>query len=667
MNFFEQQDRARRNTRSLILLFALAVGLIVIAVDLVIAVVAANAGYPAIWRFPDSAWFSRNTGLLAWSSLGTVVFIVLATLFKSLSLRGGGGTIARGLGGRLVTRDSGDAGERRLLNVVEEMAIASGVPVPEVYLLGEEAGINAFAAGFTPGDAAIGVTRGTLERLSRPELQGVVAHEFSHILRGDMRLNTRLLGVLFGILCIGMAGRGLMRATLRGRGVRVRGSGRRGGSGGLVVVVVGLALAAIGAIGVFFGRLIKAAVSRQREFLADASAVQFTRNPEGIFGALMKIGGLGPGSRLETARAEEVSHMLFGEGRRSITSLLASHPPIRERLRAINPHFRPEELSRLREEEAALSAVAAETAVPAEALSHIVSGLSGAMSGASFPLSPEGVTAGVGGPTPDHVQYAASLLMAVPPRVRTAAGSPIGAGAVIFALLLSADEALRQAQLAIVDKALGETHGPPTRRLYPDLRGLGPEFRLPLLDLSFPALRQCAAPMLRRVRQVIEMLARADGEITPFEFALSRVARSHLSDAMQPAAAGRRGRAPVLADRIEDAGVLLSIVAMLGNEEAAAARNAYDAGMHRLLGSRWPDYTPLRAWAEAADRALARLDSMAMPAKRQLIEALVTTISRDGRVSLEEGEILRAVCETFHCPLPPLVVPRSHPGGPGGH
>ena len=655
MNFFEHQDRARRNTTRLVFLFVLAVLLIVLAVDLVIATAAGKAGHPPIWGFSDSAWVAQNAAFLAWTSIAVLSFIGLATLYKTHSLGGGGGKVARSLGGERVTPDAKDPRLRRLLNVVEEMAIASGVPVPEVYLLGDEEGINAFASGFTPSDAALGVTRGTLERLSREELQGVIAHEFSHILNGDMRLNTHLLGLLFGILCIGLAGKGLLRGAFRGSRVRVSRSGKGTGSAALLLLVVGLALLLIGSIGVFFGRLIKAGVSRQREFLADASAVQFTRNPGGIAGALKKIGGFRQGSLIETARAEEVSHMLFGAGAKSLISLMATHPPIVERIRAIDPRFQAEELERLRAEEAAIAEMAAEHDTLPDALSSMARGLSGPLPEAAIAITPAGVSGGVGTLTPEHLRYAARLLSATPETVRNAAASPYGAGALIFALLLSKDDLLREKQLALIDKTLGETHGMPVRRLYAEAASLGPEFRLPLIDLSFPALRQCDERMRRRVHEVIDALISADQRIDPFEFALSRIARGHLVDAGRPRATGPLRRAPALARHIEEVRVLLSIMASLGHEDPVAARNAYDAGMHRLLGSQWPDYAPREPWAEAADRALEILDRVAMSGKRQLIEALVTTLSHDGRVTVEEGEILRAICETIHCPLPPLL------------
>ncbi len=652
MNFFEHQDRAHRNTKLLVLLFLAASLCIVAAVDLVVATLVASSGtFPGTLILPDAVWFRQHLPLLAWTSLGTIAFIALASLYKTASLKGGGGRVAQGLGGTLVSQDARDPGRRRLVNVVEEMAIASGVPVPEIYLLEKEEGINAFAAGFTTGDAAIGVTRGCVDRLNRDELQGVIAHEFSHILRGDMRLNMRLMGILFGILLIGVIGEGLLRSTFRERRARHVSSSRRGRGGGLVVVAVGAALMAIGYIGVFFGRLIKAGVSRQREFLADASAVQFTRHPAGIAGALKKIGGFAEGSRVHARRAEEVSHMLFGARKPSFTSLLATHPPLVDRIRAIDPTFRPDEFQRVAAEAAAIEAAAAGGAIDAEAVRSMVNGLAGPAPSTAIGLTPEGVVDELGNPAPEHIQYASTLLAAIPESVRTAAGSPAGAGALVFALLLAGDDETRTRQVALIDKELGGAYSQPVARLYGDLRDLGPEFRLPLLDLAFPALKRSDLATSDRFPKVLDGLIRADAKVDPFEFVLSKLIRSHLLDAARP----NRPRGGIrLGSRMEEVRTLLSGVARVGHEDSVQARTAYDHGMHRMFGSHWPPYAPVESSVEAVERALTRLDGLAMPAKRQLVEALAATISQDRRVTVAEAELLRAICETLHCPLPPL-------------
>src|SRR6187549_268940 len=331
MDFFARQEAARRTTRWLLVAFLISVVLVVFAIDAVVFFLFGAAEPDAS---PAAAVFGTSVVVLA--------IICGASLFKTLSLRAGGGAVARSLGGTRIERGTGDLPLKRLHNVVEEMAIASGVTMPEVYVLENEDGINAFAAGNSPADAAIAVTRGAATLLKRDELQGVVAHEFSHILNGDMRLNLRLLGWTFGLLAIAIVARIVLQTSPRSSG-----RDRRDGAGALMLAA--LAIMVLGYIGVFFGRLLQAAVSRHRERLADASAVQFTRNPLGLSGALLKIAGVSSGSRLVTPEAEEVAHMLFAAG---LPRMFATHPPIEERLKALDPSFRASELPRLAAEAA---------------------------------------------------------------------------------------------------------------------------------------------------------------------------------------------------------------------------------------------------------------------------------------------------------------------------
>ena len=321
MNFFAAQDKARRASKRLVVAYIVATALIVTGVTTIVGFALfmfTNSGF----GYTPGQFAANNSGILGATALLTTLFIVGASMFKTATLSTGGGAVARQVGGTLVSADVRDPQRRRLRNVVEEMAISSGVPVPEIYVLEDESGIYAFAAGFAPTDAAVAVTRGALELLDRDELQGVVAHEFSHILNGDMRLNIRLMGVLFGILALSLIGRLIVRGGYHTSIV----TSRRDRSAP-VILIIGLGLAILGGIGLFFARVIKAGVSRQREYLADASAVQFTRQSRGIANALKKIGGYAHGSNIEAADPEEVSHMLFGSGSK-LSGLFATHPPL---------------------------------------------------------------------------------------------------------------------------------------------------------------------------------------------------------------------------------------------------------------------------------------------------------------------------------------------------
>ncbi len=417
MDYFQNQDVARKRTGLLVFLFITAVILIVLSVYFAIGLVLELAEPQGPGETVQGLARLWNPELFGMVALGTSGLIAGGSLFKIAALSGGGHTVAELLGGRLLHPDKASPDERRLLNVVEEMAIASGLPVPPVYLLENEAGINAFAAGHTSGDAVVAVTSGTLQRLTRDELQGVIAHEFSHILNGDMRLNIRLMGVLFGILVIGLTGWIIFRSSMGGGYVRVgaRDDDRKGFN---PIPLIGLALYIIGYVGVFFGNLIKAAVSRQREFLADASAVQFTRNPDGIAGALKKIGALAEGSRVGDSHAEEASHMFFGEavsGLNELFGLLSTHPPLIERIQRIDPSFTGD-FSQVR-----LDRI--EEAAPTR--QRLIPGMRSGVMG----LTAAAAVARVGTIDQAHIDYAADLKESFPAPLAQAVRDPLGAQA----------------------------------------------------------------------------------------------------------------------------------------------------------------------------------------------------------------------------------------------
>ncbi len=636
MNFFDRQDRARKRTRWLILVFILAVALIVLAIDALVVMVVANAGDTDQLVVPDPAWLKAEAGLLLWSSLIVLAVILGATVFKISALSGGGGVVARSLGGTLVPGDVTETKRRQLRNVVEEISIASGVPVPEIYVLESESGINAFAAGYSTSDAAVAVSRGCLERLNRAELQGVIAHEYSHVLNGDMRLNIRLMGILFGILMIGLAGRQILRGARYG-----------GKKDGLPLVVIGLSLAAIGFIGLFFGRLIQAAVSRQREYLADASAVQFTREPEGIAGALKKIAALSNHGLFEAADPEEVGHMLFADGVKRM--LFATHPPLEDRIRAIQPNFNPAELraiaARMDLEPAPLEAEAA----PASAAAGAVGLAAGATVAAA---APERVTA-VGNPSWDHVAYAERLIDDLPDELLERSRSLQHAVDVVLALLIDGEPGLRERQLAIVADGMGAAHRERVEECLAWVDELNPLHRLPLVEIAFPAVKRRPRQALTVYLQVIGRLIRADGDVTVFEFALSKVVTQYLADSLRPAADAAKERDLSLRSARGEIEVLLAVLADLGHADEGAARRAYVAGLSALYPLDGADYRVPDNWVAAADRALERLDGLKPMFKQALLEALIATMSHDGRITLEEVELLRAICAALHCPMPP--------------
>lgn len=539
-----------------------------------------------------------------------------------------------------------------MLNVVEEMSIASGLPLPAVYVLDNETGINAFAAGLTTSDAVVTVTRGTLDKLTRDELQGVVAHEFSHILNGDMRLNVRLTAILHGILVIGLIGRGI----LSGMGnMRVRSSNRDKNGGGLIIVIfaVGLVMIALGYVGYFFGRLIQAAVSRQREFLADAAAVQFTRNPSGISGALKKIGGYSLGSRVQATRASELSHFFFAQGfRTSFGGLWATHPPLGERIRAIDPsfdgHYPPH---------------SDEADTPPETLRQAASSFSPARpqsAGARPPviprasggIDPQKLVAAIGTLNPDHTALAQLLAQSLPDDLRAAARTPATAAALACGLLLtSAASTLRTRQLELIRRISGAACADGVISLETSLSALPHEARLPLLLLTPPALRKLPPADLARLLETLDELVHADQQVSLFEFALQKVLAHHLALAAKPS--GRRELYSP-ADVSAEISVVLSFGCRLSVAAEADAETAFNAGATIFSG-----IFPVLRFLPPEDCTLAHLDSaldrLALtygPAKKRLLTALALTIRHDGKIDPDEADLLRALFSALDCPMP---------------
>ena len=633
MDFFEAEERARRHTLWLIVLFTLAVAGTVVAVY---AVTWVGVQY---WNRTGAQLFGRFwDGELLWRvAAATVALIGGASIYKTRAMSASADSVALGLGGRLLDPNTHDPYERRLLNVVEEMAIASGVPVPAVHVLPQEPGINAFAVGLDASRSAVAVTDGCLKLLSRDELQGVVAHEFSHLLNGDARINLRLLGLVHGILVIGLIGSILLRSVGRSTDSRLR---RRLAASG-AVIFVGVSLYLIGSIGVFFTRLIKAAVSRERELLADASGVQFTRNPAGLAGALKKIGGLTQGSRLLSPRAEEASHFYFSEGVKHF-ALMATHPPLAERIRLLDPAFQGELTG------GDLQPVALADEVP---------GVASAVSGSgAIPVHPRAVIATVGALSDQHIAYARSLVERIPQRLRDAIREPWVARALVLGLLLDDRPETRAKQM---EALLGNPQlGDQVSRASTALRTCPREARLAIVDLALPALRRLSTAQYGELREAVERLIRADSRIGLFEYTLQRVLTRHLAVHFQ-------SEQPDVAAPPIEAGdavsILLSMLAHAGSTDPQAAAGAFAAACAELSRGRFrPVLLPReRCDVRVLDRALTRLGDTAPRLRADILAACVAAVASDGTVTIAEGELLRAISDSLGCPMPPLLPGQS--------
>jgi Zn-dependent protease with chaperone function len=635
MDFFESQATARSKSRRLIVYFVIAVILIVLTLYAV-ALVA--------MRFTSTAHLFAPVGYWQPQVFAVVVVVTLfviggGSLFKILVLRHGGSAVAEMLGGRPASPDTRDLKERRFLNVVEEMAIASGTPVPAVYVLDEEPGINAFAAGYSVNDAAVAVTRGALEHLTRDELQGVVAHEFSHILNGDMRLNIRLIGVLHGILLLAIIGRMMFHVSARGQAFAGR---RREGSSPVHLLIIGLALLIVGSIGVFFGKLIKSAVSRQREYLADAAAVQFTRNPGGIAEALKKIGGMSQGSRIDNPHADEVSHLFFSNALRNrIGGVFSTHPPLEDRIRRLDPSF-----------DGVFPPLPSPGDAPAER--REAPGVAG-LAPHRAAVEPDQLVRSVGSPTPSTLAYAAALLRGIPGELRRAGRDPFEAEALVFALLLDPDPDVRERQLRVVFDQGGIAVRKRAESLFLLLDHAEAGIRLPLVDLALPGLRGLSSRQYQAFRGTVRELVEADRRVTLFEFALLKVLERHLDVYVEnrPIPRERYGSLQSVA---ESAALVLSAMAHAGAEDPEEARSAFRAGVGRLAAEKELSLLdPDRCGIDRLDAALSQLAEATPPVKKRILEACAACAAYDGSLTSEEAELLRAVAEVIDCPMPPVL------------
>ena len=641
MDFFKQQDKARGLSGYLILLFGFAVLCIIISIF-------------CLTSF--AVGFERDLAALAWtlelaviSTIGTVIAVFLASAFRISWLSSGGKVVAESMGGQRLNQNTKDPLSRQVLNVVEEMAIASGTPVPPVYLMDEQ-GINAFAAGYSPRDAVIGVTRGCATKLNRDQLQGVMAHEFSHILNGDMRINIRLTGIIFGIVFLASIGRILTNVAYISGGRRR--NGKDGGGGALVILGIGLLI--IGGIGGFFGSMIRASISRQREFLADASAVQFTRNPDGIAGALKRIGGYSHGSKLQSAGAQEFSHMFFSSG---ISNMFATHPPLPIRIKRIDPNWKnaypdTDKIS--------------ETASQSSQLAG-VSGFTGTSDNGSTSQNQPQPQTGSSGQERSHsaqtflknegkiddekLAQVRSLIASIPANLVEQAKEPFGARCLLFALLIDNQNLeARKRQAQMIEQQAEEGTLYQTEKIEPFLSNLSCEQKLVLVEETRPAISELSINQFSVFQKLIVQLIGADESIDLFEWCLHKVIEFDFGKQHYPRQL--HGRAS-LRSRISDCAVILGALSHYG-QDGADPKPAFNKGMQALDRSGQIKLPASQdCGLSSMDKAIERLNKLSASEKRSLIDACACTIDHDGKTTDIEIQILRGIACALSCPLGP--------------
>jgi Zn-dependent protease with chaperone function len=634
-DFFERQDTARKRSIHLFIFFVLAIVLIVFCVYMVVTgIFFLSFDYyydpgtnPAFWKLNRFAIISA-----------IALFVILCgSLYKINELKGGGYRVAEMLGGRRIFSGTGNPEERRLLNVVEEMSIASGIPVPAVYVMDREGGINAFASGYSIDDSVISVTKGSISTLKRDELQAVIAHEFSHIFNGDTLINIRLLGWLHGILLISLIGQGILRGMSRVRG-----------RGSLPAATLGIALFVLGYVGVFFGKLIKSAVSRQREYLADASAVQFTRNPSGLAGALKKIRGLSLGSQISHTRASEASHMYFCEGLgKSWFALMETHPPLIDRILKLEPFFNGKfpVVKTVSVAEPTPSSQAKPAPKPAEHLTRIFTG-----------AAAMGILSTIGAPMKEHAELARKLLNTLPAPLMDATRDSFGSCALIYFLLLDQNEDIREKQLNALRTSGSNGVVAEVERLAEYSSSLEQRGRLPLVDLAIPSLRALSPQQYRTFKNNINTLVDADEKLSLFEYILRNVLIRRLDASfVKP----KKKVIQIYSVRgvIWECSCVLSMIARSGHEDNEKAAAAFARGQRLLRGPKFElnflssdECTPV-----SLEKALNKLDGTSQLIKRKLLAACLDCLTFDKTVKVEEAELFRAIADVLGCPVPPWL------------
>ena len=664
MDFFESQDLARRNTKRLVLLFVLAVIAIIIAI-FVLAVIAV--------ALSTKAGGDEILGIATdWRLIGGVIASVLAVVgtgsaTKMVALRSGGQAVASMLGGRRIVGNSNDMLERKVSNVVEEMALASGTPVPPVYILDNEQSINAFAAGFTVDDAVIGINRGTAEKLNREELQGVVAHEFSHILNGDMRMSLRMVAILNGILLISLIGGHCLSAMNRASYHTHRRSNdnEKGQGAQFVFLLIAAGLYAIGSIGLFFGRWIKATVSQQREYLADASAVQFTRMPESIGGALKMIGGASELSHMQSSGSEEISHMFFGASRRSL--MFATHPPLIKRIRKIDEHFDGDFKRFVSQREERRKRREAARKKEKEQKKKAFDFLHGMdqfeqFESMKFPINPIMLIAGIGIPTDQDVEFSELMVNEIPAPILHAARETFSARCIVFASLLDPDEEILQKQIAIIEQQQIKGTLESTVKMVELLKQLPKTLRLAVFEIIQGTLSAMSPSQYPVFRETVNSLIMADEKVTLFEFFLSHHLLVHLDRCFLPQPKNRNlfNSPTQLKDEIVQ---ILSVLVIAGNDSEAQRLETFEQAIQNVF----PDLPNSKTWFEAEwdperlSKALKKACNALPMVKKEILSAAVVAISHDKIYTVDEVELFRAISESLDCPVPPLVATHDVP------
>ncbi|MGE4349976.1 MAG: M48 family metallopeptidase [Candidatus Berkiella sp.] len=644
MNFFEHQDKARRKSKILILYFVLALLIMIFAMNAAVYGIL----YYTSQQVPDLRSL-MNEPLWLYISLTLTIIIVSGSLFKMYALRGGGTSVANMVNARRILTDTSDFHEKRLIHIVEEMSIASGVPMPALYIMDKEMGINAFVAGITPKDTVLVVTKGSLENLNREELQAVIGHEFSHIFNGDMKINIRLMAILAGILLIGNVG----SIVLRGAG-HSSGSKRRDGKGGggvIIILLIALVMIIFGYLGLFLGRIIKAAVSRQRELLADACSVQYTRYPQGLASAFKRMLILEQGSKLKSSQAEEINHLCFGEAM-SFTffnSLFATHPPLDQRIKAIDPYGKYTLLNNTAQEEKLSGDVTGAKKTNLESvLAPIMYTMAATASTAN--THAETMKNSIGNPSDAHFEHAKNIHNLLPEALLDRARNKEKVEYLYYGLILRRYKN-KTSIIEHLSKTLNKAELESIYEIYEMLKSLPLETLVPLFDISLPAFSENPLEKRNAIYNRIEALSQT---LKPslFRFALLTLLGKQLTESTR---ASDRPKYYSLDSVREEIATLFAFVTNYSYSDEAQ-RNEHFANIVNALLSEPIEKPNIKVFKAIQFRnVLEKLNKLTPELKEKIISSCVELVLSDNHVKIQEAEIIRVISGCLDSPMPPFI------------
>jgi Zn-dependent protease with chaperone function len=644
MDFFSQQEESRRQSHKIIWRFILANILIATVLNFAIQAVyiVGIAGGTSKKQYPVHSTILESTlqQLLDWRPfviVNIIVFLIIGTaaLLKFRSLASSGGAVAQMLGGQKVTHDSPDPLEKRLVNIVDEMSIASGLPVPEVYVLQGQDGINAFASGPTPERSAVAVTRGAIERLSRDELQGVVAHEFSHIIHGDVRLNIRLAAYIYGLLILVGVGNILLELS---RGRSYSNSSRKAF---MPLLMMGIVIVGIGTLGKVLSVLMSAAISRNREYLADATAVQLTRNAAGLAGALKKIGGYQFGSSIDSRDADGVAHFFLADAKRlSLFDRFAStHPPLMDRIKKLDPTFNGELPDS--------ASIELQTVSSSEGISALQGGSISVNAAHAHSRNSIESPSVLINPTKELISSSWMPPLAVTSRLQKLGHPEL----MVYAMLMGRDPITKAKQVEIIAESLA---GGDLEKEMGSAAALDINQKLSLMLMAIPLIQGSSKDRLSKLQGVVKRLVEADGHTTLFELlSMILIHFSLQGDTVGLSLLG--GRSDESIQRYKTPlQVITSIFALCSSEKISEQQAAFEKGKKILSLT----FDQLGTQQLGIDRILWSIDQMrnsSPKVRKALMDALFEISHSNEVISPHEQAFLRLSAMLLRMPLPAAI------------